>query len=372
MNDPREKILADLLVNYSCNVQKGEHVLIEAIDIPESFVLLLIRAVRARGGNPFVTVKSNLIQRELYKNATDRQIAFSGEYEAFRMEQMQAYIGVRGSRNITELSDVASGDMKRYMTLWSEKVHTRIRVPKTKWVVLRWPGPSMAQQAGMSTEAFEDFYFKVCTLDYPKMAKAEDALVELLERTDKVRIKGPGLTDLHFSVKNIPVLKSCGLRNIPDGEVFTAPVRDSVNGVIEYNTPTLYQGSVFEQIRLTFKDGRIVKEEGDEPEKLESIFNTDEGARYVGEFAIGLNPYVTRPMKDILFDEKIAGSIHFTPGNAYENADNGNRSAIHWDLVLRQTPECGGGEIWFDDVMIRKDGRFTVRELEGLNPENLM
>ncbi|MBW6458734.1 MAG: aminopeptidase [FCB group bacterium] len=372
MYDPREKKLAELLVNYSCNVRKGENVLIEAFDIPESFVLLLIRAVRSRGGNPFVTVKSNLIQRELYKNANDEQIAFSGEYEAFRMKQMQAYIGVRGSRNITELSDVASGDMKRYMTLWSEKVHTRIRVPKTKWVVLRWPSPSMAQQAGMSTEAFEDFYFKVCTLDYPKMAKAEDALVALLEKTDKVHIKGPGATDLHFSVKDIPVLKSCGLRNIPDGEVFTAPVRNSVNGVIEYNTPTLYQGTVFDRIKLTFKDGRIIAADGDEPEKLEAIFNTDGGARYVGEFAIGLNPYVIRPMKDILFDEKIAGSIHFTPGNAYDNADNGNRSAVHWDLVLRQTPECGGGEIWFDGVLIRKDGRFIVKELEGLNPENLM
>jgi len=261
--------------------------------------------------------------------------------------------------------------MKRYQTLWSQPVHSRIRVPDTKWVVLRWPTPSMAQQAGMSTEEFEEFYFDVCTLDYPKMAEAQKTLMALEAKTDKVHIKGPGETDLRFSVKDIPVIQSCGLRNIPDGEVFTAPVRDSTNGVIEYNTPTLYQGTVFENIKLTFKDGKIIKVDGDDVERLEEIFNTDEGARYVGEFAIGMNPYINRPMKDILFDEKIAGSIHFTPGNSYDNAFNGNRSAIHWDLVLRQTPECGGGEVWFDDVLIRKDGLFVLDELKSLNPENL-
>lgn len=371
MYDAREKQLAELLVNYSTDVREGDNVLIEAIDIPNSFVRLLIEAVRERKGNPFVTLKSNAVQRALIRAGSNEQIAFSGDYEAFRMKKMQVYIGVRGSMNISELSDVAAADLKRYQKLWSEKVHTRIRVPQTKWVVLRWPTPSMAQQAGMSTEAFEEFYFNVCTLDYPKMAKAEDKLVALLKKTDMVHILGPGDTDLKFSVKNIPVLKSCGLRNIPDGEVFTAPVKDSVNGVIAYNTPTLYQGTVFEKITLYFKDGKIVKAEGDEQEKLNAIFDTDEGARYVGEFALGLNPYVTRPMKDILFDEKISGSIHFTPGNAYDDAFNGNRSAIHWDLVLRQTPECGGGEIWFDDVLIRKDGRFVIPELEGLNPEKL-
>ncbi|MCK5816693.1 MAG: aminopeptidase [Candidatus Marinimicrobia bacterium] len=371
MFDPREKKLAELLVNYSCDVQKGENVLIEAFDIPETFVKQLIRAIRQREGNPFVSLKNNSIQRELFLNGTDEQVTFSGEYEAYRMKNMQAYIGVRGSQNITELSDVPADDMKRYQTLWSQPVHSRIRVPDTKWVVLRWPTPSMAQQAGMSTEEFEEFYFDVCTLDYPKMALAQKTLMALEAKTDKVHIKGPGETDLRFSVKDIPVIQSCGLRNIPDGEVFTAPVRDSANGVIEYNTPTLYQGTVFDRIKLTFKDGKIIKVDGDDVERLEEIFNTDEGARYVGEFAIGMNPYINRPMKDILFDEKIAGSIHFTPGNSYDNAFNGNRSAIHWDLVLRQTPECGGGEIWFDDTLIRKDGMFVLDELKSLNPENL-
>ena len=228
----------------------------------------------------------------------------------------------------------------------------------------------MAQSAKTSLEDFEDFYFNVCNLDYSKMSNAMDSLVELMNKTDKVRLVSEG-TDLTFSIKDIPAKKCAGRCNIPDGEVYTAPVRDSVNGVITYNTPSEMNGFTFENVKLTFKDGKIVECDGNDKERLEKVFNTDEGARYVGEFAIGVNPYITKPMNNILFDEKIAGSIHFTPGNCYDDAYNGNHSAIHWDMVLIMTPEYGGGEIWFDDVLIRKDGIFVVPELECLNPENL-
>jgi len=370
MTDPREKQLADVLVNYSTNVQENENVLIEAFNIPDSLVVQLIRAVRTRKGNPFVSIKSSVVMRELLRNGNDEQITLTGRLESARMKEMQCYIGVRGALNISEMSDVSAEDMKRYELLWGYPVHKEIRVPKTRWVVLRYPTPSMAQQAGMSTEAFEDFFYKVCTLDYSKMSKSMDPLVELMNKTDKVRITGRD-TDLTFSVKGFNGIKCDGEANIPDGEVFTAPVKESVNGVIHYNTPTLYQGTVFQDIRLTFKDGKIVDFQGDHPEKLKAIFDTDKGARYVGEFAIGLNPWITEGMLDILFDEKIAGSIHFTPGDTYEETNNGNKSAIHWDLVLRQTPEQGGGEIWFDGVLIRKDGLFVIPELENLNPDNL-
>jgi aminopeptidase len=228
----------------------------------------------------------------------------------------------------------------------------------------------MAQQAEMSTEGFEDFYFKTCTLDYDRMSKAMDPLVSLMQRTDRVRLVGPG-TDLRFSIKGIPIIKCDGALNIPDGEVYTAPVKDSVNGTIQYNAKTLYQGKVFENILLKFKDGKIVEASSSNTKALNAILDTDEGARYIGEFAIGVNPYVTKAMLDTLFDEKITGSIHFTPGNSYNDAYNGNRSTVHWDMVLIQTPEWGGGEIYFDDALIRKDGRFVLRELEGLNPERL-
>jgi aminopeptidase len=222
----------------------------------------------------------------------------------------------------------------------------------------------------MSKEAFEDFYFNVCNLDYGKMNKAMDALVELMNKTDKVQLIGKD-TNLTFSIKDIPAVKCAGEMNIPDGEVFTAPVRDSVNGVITYNTPSPYQGFTFENVKLTFENGKIIDATANDTERINHIFDTDEGARFVGEFAIGVNPYIQHPMQDILFDEKIDGSFHFTPGECYEEAYNGNHSNIHWDMVMIQRPEYGGGEIYFDDVLIRKDGRFVIKELEALNPENL-
>jgi aminopeptidase len=287
------------------------------------------------------------------------------------MEKVQAYIGLRGSYNISETSDVPMERMKLYQKHWLKPVHLEVRVPKTKWVVLRWPTPSMAQQAGMSTEAFEKFYFDVCTMDYSKMSKAMTPLHKLMMRTDKVRIKGPLDTDLSFSIKGIPAVKCDGRLNIPDGELFTAPVKDSVNGVIHYNTPTIYQGTTFENIRFVFKDGKIVEATSSDTKKTNQILDSDPGARYVGEFALGFNPFIDTAMKDILFDEKIKGSLHLTPGNAYDDAFNGNRSEVHWDLVLIQTPEYGGGEIWFDGKLVRKDGLFVPKALQGLNPKNL-
>ncbi|MPN28955.1 hypothetical protein SDC9_176401 [bioreactor metagenome] len=195
-------------------------------------------------------------------------------------------------------------------------------------------------------------------------------LVRLMEKTDKVRILSAN-TDLTFSIKGIPAVKCSGLRNIPDGEVYTAPVRNSVNGYITYNTPAVYQGVTYENIRFEFTDGKITAATANHTDKLNKVLDTDEGARYIGEFALGVNPYITTPMKDTLFDEKIMGSFHFTPGMAYDAAFNGNRSAIHWDLVSIQTADYGGGEIWFDNQVIRRDGLFVIPELYGLNPDHL-
>ncbi len=370
MQDPRLKKLADVLVAHSTRLQPGETVLIEAFDMPEDMIITLIRRVREAGGVPLVTLKNNRILRELIQSQDVEAMKQAGEYEAFRMQHVQAYIALRGSRNIAEWADVPRNAMASYEKHWRTPVHFDIRVPKTKWVVLRWPTPSMAQQAQMSTEAFEDFYFDVCTLDYAHMAQAVESLIARMNQTDRVRLTGPH-SDLSFSIKNIPVRPCTGERNIPDGECFTAPVKDSVNGVIHFNVPTLYHGTIFSDVRLTFKNGKISEATANHTAKLNDILDSDDGARYIGEFSLGFNPYITMPMLDTLFDEKIAGSFHFTPGNAYDEADNGNRSSVHWDMVNIQRPEFGGGNIYFDDVCIRKDGRFVVADLEVLNPENL-
>ncbi|WP_438431294.1 aminopeptidase [Gorillibacterium sp. sgz500922] len=370
MKDPRLTKLADLLVNYSTSVQPGENVMIEAIGIDNPLVQELVKAVQAAGGRPFVVLRDPQVTRTLVMEATEEQIREWAEIDNDMMNRMQAYIGIRGGSNSYEMTGVPDDKMKLYQTLYSHKVHSENRVKRTKWVILRYPTPGMAQLAGKSTEEFEDFYFDVCTLDYRKMEQAMDPLHELMKKTDRVRIVGPG-TDLSFSIKDIGAVKCCGKRNIPDGEVYSAPVRDSVNGVLSYNTPSPYQGFTFENVKLTFENGKIVKAEANDTERINRIFDTDEGARYIGEFSFGFNPFVREPMKDTLFDEKIDGSFHFTPGQCYDAAPNGNRSAIHWDMVCIQRPEYGGGEIWFDDRLIRKDGRFVVPELEVLNPENL-
>ncbi len=370
MRDPRLDKLAEVLVNYSVRVQKGEKVLIEARGVGAELVKALIERVYAAGGYPFAELVDLSVERALLAGTSSEHCSLRAKYDKFRMEDMDCYIGVRGGSNTFELSDVPAARMQEYDRLYSFPVHHETRVRKTKWVVLRYPNPAMAQNAGMSTEAFEKFYFDVCTLDYSKMDRAMDALQARMQCADKVRLTGRG-TDLTFSIKGIPAVKCAGHMNIPDGEVYTAPVKNSVNGVIAYNAPTLENGIRHENVRLVFKDGKIVEAVSSNTAALNAVLDTDEGARYVGEFAIGVNPYVTKPMLDILFDEKISGSIHFTPGCSYDDAFNGNKSSVHWDMVLIQTPEWGGGEIYFDGELIRKDGLFVPEDLACLNPEAL-
>ncbi|GGG13141.1 aminopeptidase [Paenibacillus abyssi] len=370
MRDPRLQKLAENLVGYSIDVQPGENILIDMIGSERELAKCLIEEVAKRGGRPFVETSDRSVLRSMLKHATKEQMELWAEFDLNRMKSMQGYIAVRAGENVNELADVPDDRMRLYEQIYRHPVHLEQRVKKTKWVVLRYPNASMAQLANMSTEAFEDFYFNVCNLDYAKMDAAMDPLEALMNRTDNVRIVAPG-TDLTFSIKGIGAKKCSGHRNIPDGEVFTAPVRDSVEGTISYNTPSVYSGVTFENIVFQFEKGKIVNATSNDTKRINEILDMDEGARYIGEFSIGFNPYIMHPMKDILFDEKIAGSMHFTPGQAYEETDNGNRSSVHWDLVLIQRPEYGGGEIYFDDVLIRKNGRFVVPELEPLNPENL-
>jgi aminopeptidase len=368
MTDPRLKKLAMLLTEYSTALKRGDRVLLDLIDVPDEFSAELIRAARAIGATPLVEVRHTRVSREILRGTNHKHAGLVRDIEMFRMKKVQAYVAIRGSHNASETSDVPSD----LMALYSKALRPVLnyRVNKTRWCVLRWPTPSMAQAANMSTEAFEDFYFDVCTMDYRRMARAMVPLAKRMKKADRVQLKAPG-TDLTFSIKGIGAQPCVGLRNIPDGEVFSCPVKNSVNGVIQFNTPTIYSGVRFENIRLEFKDGKIVKATSSNTKRLNEILDIDAGARYIGEFSLGFNPYIQNPMCDILFDEKIAGSLHFTPGQAYVVCDNGNRSAVHWDMVLIQRQEWGGGEVWFDGELIRKDGMFVSKDLKPLNPKNL-
>ncbi len=373
MKDKRNEILARQLIEYSVELKPGEILYLE-IKGKETLELgkEVIRIATEKGGVPFWYYNDESLLRQWLKKAGDEQYQKQAELHLELMKKADAYIGLRGSDNPFDLADIADKQIEKYNSLFYKPVHLEERVKRTKWVVLRYPNNAMAQLAQTSQEAFEDFYFDVCCADYEKMSKAQDKLFEIMTAADKVRLVAPG-TDLRFSIKGIDCVKCDGRRNIPDGEVYTAPVRNSVNGTIRFNTPSLYQGTVFNNIELTFKEGKIVKATADAYEdKLNKVFDTDEGARYVGEFAIGVNPFILHPMKDTLFDEKIAGSFHFTPGQCYDEAYNGNQSAIHWDMVLIQRRDYGGGEIWFDDKLIRKDGIFTDSAMEkAFSKENL-
>src|SRR5262245_43105286 len=372
MRDPRRAQLAKTIVHHSCELKPGETVLIESFDLADGLIHDIMDEAFAAGAIPLVYLRKNALIRQMLLHGKEDQLKKLAEVELFQMKQAHAYVGLRASDNVSEMADIPAPHMARYAKLVSTPVHSAYRVKKTKWVVLRYPNPAMAQLATMSTEGFENFYYNVCNVDYARMRDAIKPLEARMLKTDRVHLKGPAGTDLKFSIKGIGAQPCSGQRNIPDGECFTSPVRNSVEGTIAYNTPTVYQGQTFTDVVLTFEGGKIVKATASDSKRINESFDTDEGARFIGEFSLGFNPMILHPMKDTLFDEKIAGSLHFTPGNAYEHeADNGNRSAIHWDMVLIQRPEYGGGEVWFDGELIRKDGRFIVPDLAGLNPEKL-
>lgn len=372
MVDPRVTRLAELLASHSVQLTASDRLLIHAFDIPDEDLAEVVRVCQTSGALVVLRQESQRAKRQLMLGMSEANAQLIAEIEAFEMDKMTAYIALRGSHNYAEGSDVPQAIQK----LWQQKYATPVvferRVPNTRWVALKWPNSSFAQQANMSSEAFEDFYFRVCTLDYKKMAEACKPLKELMDCTDRVELKGPG-TDLSFSIKDIGSVACTGEANIPDGECFSCPVKDSVNGTIAFNTVSLYQGTEFTDIRYVLKDGKIIEASaGANSSRINEILDTDEGARYIGEWSLGFNPFVLHPMKDTLFDEKIAGSFHFTPGNAYPPpGGNGNKSAIHWDTVMIQRSEYGGGEIWFDGKLIRKDGLFILPELEALNPDRL-
>ena len=371
--DERITRLAENLIKNSVKLKKGEQIYIEAIGLSTMpLVQELVKAATKAGGVPFYYFNEQALQKEFIENASVTQMKVQAEIHKQLMSNSQAYIGVRGNDDLFKMSAVDPEKMNNYQKYYWNPVHSEIRVPQTKWCVLRYPNAAFAAMSKMALEEFEDFYFDACLVDYVKMGQAMKPLKKLMDKTKKVRIVAPG-TEVEFSIAGLKSIICDGKINIPDGEVYTAPVKDSINGVIQFNTDTTYLGTVFSNIRLEFKDGKIV--EGHSminDDKFQKILNIDEGSRYMGEFALGVNPFVTQPMLDILFDEKISGSFHMAIGNSYEDeTNNGNKSAIHWDLVQMQDAEHGGGEIFFDEVLVRKNGRFVLPELIGLNPEKL-
>lgn len=369
MKDIRLDAIAKQVCDYSFELKKDEKVVIYGAPQTLPLIKALMEAIYARGAYPIVYTVDPEVAKLRMMHDSKEMMELEVSIQDTLTRNADCYIRIGYSENDYESSEVPAEQTAQYLELM--RPVTTWRVNNTRWMVMRYPSAANAQNARMPFEKYEDLVFNATAFDYVPMKKAMQHLKDVMDKTDKVRITGPN-TDLTFSIKDIPAVVCAGEMNLPDGEVYTSPVRDSINGTLTYNTKSLYNGTLYENVSFTFKDGKIIEATALQgSDKLNRILDTDEGARYVGEFAIGVNPMISDAVGDILFDEKIHGSFHFTPGQAYEDADNGNRSAVHWDLVCIQRAEYGGGEMYFDDVLVRKDGRFVIPELECLNPENM-
>ena len=360
------KELANSIVSYSIHVEKDEKVLITTQSIEtREFISYLIEAIYKSGGVPVLKINDPLLGAQLSEGNNEARIEVLKQIQENEVELFDSFINIRYSMNDYESKNVG-GEMAKKLSQ-ALLPSSDVRVNQRKWVLLNYPSLLDSFKAKMTSREFNNYALDVMTVNYQKMKELIKPLKELMDKTDKVRIVSPG-TDLEFSIKGMTSIPCVGEMNIPDGELYSAPIKNSVNGTITYNTPSPYQGGVYNNVSLEFKNGKIIKATCDgDNEKLNEIFNTDEGARYVGEFSLGFNPKILYPMGDILYDEKILGSLHFTPGQAYKDCYNGNDSGIHWDMVLIQRKDYGGGEIYFDDVLIRKDGMFVLEELKPLN-----
>ncbi|PAD37300.1 aminopeptidase [Terribacillus sp. 7520-G] len=365
MKDPRLNKLAKLLLSHSLELKENEKVIISAVPASKPLVKEILKETYALGAIPFLFWNEEETERIIMEHAPAEQFRLTDKWNLEQFKDTDAFLVIRGKENDAELGSVPNDQFIKHGKLM--KASDDYLYENQKWVLFEYPTPAAAQKARMNHDQFYDYVMDVSTVDYEVMRQAQQPLKDLMERTDRVRIVGPE-TDISFSIKDIPAVICAGTHNVPDGEVYTAPVKDSVNGTITYNTPSPYQGVIHHQVSLNFENGKIVKAVSDHTDNLNEVLDTDEGSRYIGEFALGVNPVIKEPMGNILFDEKISGSLHFTPGDSYDETENGNSSSVHWDLVLIQRPEYGGGEIYFDDVLIRKDGIFVLDELKGLNP----
>lgn len=366
MHTEQDRQLAEKILNFSCELQEGQNVMLQLVGL-NGIELLRALAEEARNmnANPFVRIEDTEVRRVLLEKG-DRKFwkhqATSDDLPL--MKQMDAFVGIRASLNIYEQADVSKEANQAYAEEFLDPVHFKERVNNTNWVVLRYPSEAFAMNARMPTNRFRDFYYRACLLDYSELAEAMKPLEERLRNTEMIRLIGEG-TDIEFSVKGQNWIPCYGKRNIPDGELFSSPILSSVNGEITY-AASVYQGKPFDFVKLVVKDGVVVDFDSSNNEQLEEILDTDPGARQFGEFSFGLNPVIREPMYDILFDEKIYGSNHLTLGNDYEIAPNGNESNIHWDLV------CIGADVYLDGEKIREGRKFVAEDLQGLNPENLL
>lgn len=355
MKDSRVEKLADILVNYSVKVKKGDTVLIRGDELGKPLLLEVYRKVVEAGGNPLLSISFDEMNKIFYDHASKAQLSHTSKIKLYEAKNCDAVIIVHAPANSKALSAVDPAKMT--MRSRANKPISEIIVNKKKWVLTNYPTQALAQDAEMSIDEYEEFLFGATNLDWAKVEKEQERIKKVIDKGNTIRIVGKD-TDLTFSIKGRKGIKCCGNSNMPDGEIFYAPVENSANGHIFYDFPAIHNGKEVSGIRLGFEKGKVVKATAEKNEEyLFAMLDTDKGARYIGEFGIGTNYGIKRFTRDILFDEKIGGTIHLAVGRSYEESGGKNDSAIHWDMIkdLRH-----GGAIYLDGKRIQENGKFLI------------
>lgn len=354
MDSAATKRLADILVNYSTQVKKGDRVLIAGTELARPIIEEVYRLVVRNGGYPMLNIQFGSLSRIFLKEASEEQLDDLNPIYDFTFRNSDVLIDFNSSENTRSLTDVDPARQQRRQKAF-EPLQEYLMQDKIRWCATLFPTQALAQDAGMSLEEYADFVFRATNIDWPATVGMMEKVKSVLDAGDQIRLVGKD-TDLTFSIKGRPGIVDEGRHNMPGGEVFYAPVHQTVNGHVYYEYPAIYGGREVDGIRLTFEDGKAVDAKAEKGQDfLDKMLDTDEGARYLGEFGIGTNYGIQRFTRSILFDEKIGGTIHLALGRAYGEEPELNKSAIHWDMVkeMRQ-----GGEIYLDGKLVQKDGKF--------------
>jgi len=356
MTDPRAKKAAQILVDHSAKLKKGDYVQIITDPEAKELALEVYKLALQRGAYPKIVVSLPGQSYIYYKYASKEQLSKFPEISYYEIKKTDAVIYIGAPNNTKELTNV---DPKKISI--RQRVCKKIsdyRVNNTKWILYEYPTEALAQDAEMSLEEFTDFAYNATNVDWKKESKKQDKLKKILDKGKSVRIIGKN-TDISFSIAGKKAIKCDGDHNMPDGEVFTEPVKHSINGYITYDFPAIHGGREVDGIRLEFKDGKVVKATATKNEEfLKQMLETDSGSRYVGEFGVGVNYNIKKFIKNTLFDEKIGGTIHLALGNAYQETGGENSSAIHWDMIkdLRK-----GGKLYIDGKLVQENGKFKFK-----------
>ncbi len=365
--DPRVEKLADLLVNYSVAVRAGDRVLIEGTSVAEPLLKAVYVKVLQAGGHPLMDAAPAGVEELFFRYASDQQLQYIHQPTRLIMDTYDVRISIGGDENTKALTNVGPSRMVLRKQAHTELMRTFVRrsaAGELRWTFALFPTNAYAQDAEMSLSEYEDFAYGACLPDmsdpvgyWQRFSARQEKIVNWLKGRERVHVQGPE-TDLRLSIAGRVFINCDGRYNMPDGEIFTGPIEDSIEGHAYFSYPAIEGGREVVGVRLWFERGLVVKASAEKNEEfLLKMLDTDEGSRRIGEFAIGTNEGITRATRQILFDEKINGSFHMALGTGYPETGSKNESAVHWDLIsdLRH-----GGEIRVDGELIYKDGQFVI------------